>query len=259
MDIRLLGPLQVTIDGRTVQVPTRQRSILAMLALQPNRPVSADRLIDGPGATTRPRRRRNPPVAHLLLRRQLGSNGEPESSPSPPSPMATRCGLTPAIDTQRFEDGLDRARRMSGRDPVDARNTLQEALALWEGPALADFTFEPFAEPEIRRLEELRLQAVEDLAEVRLTLGENDLVVGELRRALVEAPYREQLWARLMIALTRSGRSAEALIAYRDLEARLREDLDAEPGPDLRVLETRIRNGDRSLLEAGAPVANRLP
>jgi DNA-binding SARP family transcriptional activator len=259
MDIRMLGHMRVTVDGRPVRLPASQRAIVAMLALQPNRPISADRLIDGLWGDDAPVSATKTLQSHVsLLRRQLGSIGEPDSSPITTEPNGYSLRIDAlAIDTQRFENGLDRGRQMSGTEPLAARDVLRDALAMWQGPALADFTYEPFAEPEIRRLEELRLQAVEQLAEVQLALGENDAVVGELRHALVEAAYREQLWASLMTALARSGRTAEALLAYRELETRLRTDLDAEPGPDLQALAIRIRSADPSLLQADAPSAMR--
>jgi DNA-binding SARP family transcriptional activator len=234
MDIRMLGHMRVTVDGRPVRLPASQRAIVAMLALQPNRPISADRLIDGLWGDDAPVSATKTLQSHVsLLRRQLGSIGEPDSSPITTEPNGYSLRIDAlAIDTQRFENGLDRGRQMSGTEPLAARDVLRDALAMWQGPALADFTYEPFAEPEIRRLEELRLQAVEQLAEVQLALGENDAVVGELRHALVEA-------------------------AYRELETRLRTDLDAEPGPDLQALAIRIRSADPSLLQADAPSAMR--
>ena len=242
--------MRVTVDGQPVRLPASQRAVLAMLALQANRPVSADRLIDGLWGDDAPVTATKTLQSHVsLLRHQLVSDREePDASLISTESNGYCLRVDPlVIDTHRFEDGLERARRMSGPEPLAARDTLRDALSLWQGPALADFAFESFAEPEIRRLEELRLQAVEELGEVQLGLGEHDAVIGELRSALVEAPYREQLWATLMIALVRSGRSAEALVAYRELETKLKTDLDAEPGPELQALVTRIRNADPSL------------
>jgi len=251
MEIRMLGPLRVMVDGRPIHLPARQATILAILALHPNRVVSADRLIDGLWGEDEPLTAAKTLQTHVFqLRRQLtseGADGGAAQIATEPSGYSLRIDAS-AIDTQRFEHGLSQAREVLTADPDAARDLLRDALSLWQGPALADFVYEPFAESEIPRLEELRLQAEEELARVQLALGKNDAVVGDMRRAVVETPYREQLWASLMVALVRSGRSAEALVAYRDLEARLREDLDAEPGAELKALAERIRRGDPSLM-----------
>ena len=255
----MLGPLRVTVDERPIHLPGRQRTVFAMLALNPNRVVSIDRLIDGLWGEDPPVTAAKTLQTHVFqLRRQLAPDGESPGTAeiaTEPNGYCLRVDAA-SIDVQRFEQQLARARQLLATDPGGARDTLREALALWEGPALADFAYEPFAESEISRLDELHLQAVEELARVQLELGENDAVIGELRRAVVEAPYREQLWASLMIALVRSGRSAEALLAYRDLEMTLSRELDAEPSPELQSLADRIRKGDSSLM---APDAAALP
>ncbi len=110
---------------------------------------------------------------------------------------------------------------------------LGEALALWRGPDVAEVGGEPAATAEIERLQEVRTSAVDELVRVRLGLGETDALVADLRKAVSEAPYREQLWASLMLALARSGQRAQALLAYRDAEAALRRELDVEPSREL--------------------------
>ena len=140
------------------------------------------------------------------------------------------------------------ARERPGRTAAEARTTvvlLQRALALWRGPGVADVGDEPAAMAEIQQLEWLRLSAVEDLARLRLALGEHELVVPELRRALAETPYNEQLWASLMIALARCGKRAEALIAFQQARTALRVELDIEPGRELQELALRLREGER--------------
>ena len=102
---------------------------------------------------------------------------------------------------------------------------------------------EPAATAEIERLQEVRTSAVDELVRIRLGLGETDALVADLRKAVSEAPYREQLWASLMLALARSGQRAQALLAYRDAEAALRRELDVEPSHELQELAARIRDG----------------
>ena len=106
-----------------------------------------------------------------------------------------------------------------------------QALALWRGPALAEFAFEQFAQAEIRRLEELRLVAVEERIDADLELGQHGDVVGELEALVAAHPLRESLRRQQMLALYRSGRQAEALDAYQEARARFVEELGIEPGP----------------------------
>jgi hypothetical protein len=117
---------------------------------------------------------------------------------------------------------------------------IESALGLWRGPALAEFTFERFAEPEIRRLEELRVVALEERIEADLELGRHGDVVGELEALVREHPLRETFRRQLMLALYRSGRQAEALDAYQDARARFVDELGIEPGPELKRLQAEI-------------------
>ena len=133
---------------------------------------------------------------------------------------------------------------------------LQQAVALWRGPGVADVGEEPAAMAEIRHLEWLRLAAVEDLARLRLALGEHEELIPELPARRREAPYNEQLWASLMIALGRCGKRAEALIAFQHAGDALRAELDIEPGPELREIAQRLRAGV-SPDPRGGPSGNR--
>jgi hypothetical protein len=124
---------------------------------------------------------------------------------------------------------------------------LSEALALWRGPPLADFAFEPFAQPEIRRLEELRSVALEERIAADLELGRHDELVGELEALVREHPLRERLRGQLMLALYRAGRQAEALQAYYDARSVLVEELGVEPGRPLQELFASILRHDHAL------------
>ena len=120
-------------------------------------------------------------------------------------------------------------------------------MALWRGPALADLAYQPFAQAEIARLEELRLAALEQRIDADLATGRHAEIVGELEALVAEHPLRERLRGQLMIALYRSGRQAEALDAYRDGRERLLEELGLEPSEDLKGLEQAILQHDPSL------------
>jgi DNA-binding SARP family transcriptional activator len=146
-----------------------------------------------------------------------------------------------ALDAARFQALLGEARH---EEPAAAATRLEEALALWRGPALADFAYEPFAQDEIRRLEELRLSALEDRIEADLALGRHEEVVAELEWLAREHGLRERMQRLRLIALYRCGRQAEALEAYRTTWRRLVDELGVEPGPELKELERMILEHD---------------
>ena len=257
MEISVLGPLRVTIAGRLVALPAKQRTLLAILAFQPNRTVSTDRLIVALwGEDASPTAIKTLQSHMFQLRRLL----EPDTTAGEHGPTIVtdgrgyRLGVDPmAIDARNFEGLLDRGRVASTADPHRAFGLLKEALALWRGPGLAEVGDEPLATAEIERLGELRASAFDELIQIRLALADYDGVIPELRRELSESPFREQLWASLMVALVRSGRKAEALLAYRDAKTALRRELDVEPSHELQELAARIRDGDMLLVPAGVP------
>ena len=151
---------------------------------------------------------------------------------------------------------------LSQREPQhEAARTLSQALSLWQGPALADFRYEPFAQAEIARLEELRLTCLEERIEADLALGSAGALIAQLRRLVSEHPVRERLRGQLMLALYRSGRQTEALEVYREFRSVLREELGLETSPLLRDLEAAILRHDPVLSPAspatGAPLARR--
>ena len=124
---------------------------------------------------------------------------------------------------------------------------LASALALWRGPALADHRFDDFAQAEIARLEELRLEATEERLSAELEHGHAGDLVSELRALVAEHPLRERLRGRLMLALYRSGRQADALETMREGRRLLVDELGLEPGPELRRLEAMILAHDPEL------------
>ena len=168
-----------------------------------------------------------------------------------------------AVDAHRFEQLVTEAREA---DPAVAADGLRQALALWRGPALADFAFEPWAHAEIVRLEELRLDALQDRIDADLALGRAAGLVAELEALVVEHPLRERLRGQLMLALYRSSRQADALDAFRAARETLVEQLGIEPGRELRRLERAILEQDPSLdvaavaqPVAAAPAAEQRP
>ena len=144
-------------------------------------------------------------------------------------------------------------------DALTAAAVLREGLAVWRGPALADFAYEPFAQSEIARLEEARLAALEDRIDADLASGEHARLVAELDALVREHPLRERLREQLMLALYRSGRQADALQAYRDARHELLDGLGLEPGRDLQELERAILAHDPALDPPTRPTARGSP
>ena len=246
MDFRLLGPLEVVGDGDYALLlgAGRRRALLAYLLLHPNEAVPSDRLIDALWGESPPAT-----AAQMVqnqvsaLRRELGANGRLETHGS-----AYRLNLAAGErDLDRFETLVRAGRARLELDPTGAAQTLLEALALWRGPALADLAYEPFAQAEIARLEELRWSAFEALADARLALGDHAALVPELERAVVEQPLRERMYAQLMLGLYRSGRQADALAVYRRGRELLVDQIGVEPGTELRAMHAAVLAHDPAL------------
>ena len=247
MDFRILGPLEVVDTDRVLPLGgPKQRALLALLLLHANEVVSADTLIDRLWGERAP-----PTVAKVLqvqiwrVRKALGAD---VLATRPPGYLL-HVGAE-ELDLGRFERLVEEAR---AAEPAAAAEKLREALSLWRGEPLADLAYEGFLSTEIARLEELRLLALEERIDADLTLGHHADVVGELAALIAEHPYREGLRARLMLALYRSGRQADALEAYQQARAALSDELGLEPSDELRQLEQAILRHDPVL--ASPPVA----
>jgi DNA-binding SARP family transcriptional activator len=249
MRFLILGPLEAYDGDRKVPLGgTKQRALLAMLLLHSNEVVSSDRLIDAlwTGAAFQDAAKALT-VAVSRLRKAL----EPERGPGEagrllvtrPPGYELRLDVE-QLDLHRFERLVADSRRA---DPHTAARLLRDALALWRGAPLADLAYESFAQAEIARLEESRLEALEHRIDADLALGQSDGLVGELEGLTAEHPHRERLRAQLMLALYRSGRQAEALESYQRTRAALVEELGIEPGRRLRELHQAILRQDPGL------------
>ncbi|WP_307832151.1 AfsR/SARP family transcriptional regulator [Prauserella cavernicola] len=233
---RLLGPLEVVVEGRAVPLGGRKpRMLLAALLLQPGVTVSKDHLAevlwpDSPPASAAANLRT---YVHFLRARLEGSGAGLERSSSGYL-LTVEPGL---LDTTLFEDRLAEARTaLGGADPRSALALLTEAERLWRGPALADLPHSHTWGAPLARLAELRLGAHELRLRTRVDLGEYEEAVAELRGLLEKHPLREEFWLQLVRALDLGGRRAEAVTAYTEAEQVLRDELDARPGPRLREL-----------------------
>jgi DNA-binding SARP family transcriptional activator len=237
MEFRILGPLEVLENGTAIDIGSaKQRTLLAVLLLNANHVVSSDELLEAlwdeqpPGTALKALQ-----VYVSQLRKTLGK--ERILTRVPGYELRVEPG---ELDLERFQT-------------LVSDGKLEQALVLWRGRPLAEFRYEPFAQAEIGRLEELRLACLEDRIESDLQAGRHPTLVGEIDALVREHPLRERLRAQLMLALYRSGRQAEALESYQDARRALTEGLGIEPSLELRELEKAILQQDAGL--TAVPVA----
>jgi YVTN family beta-propeller protein len=244
-EFRILGPLVVRENGDALDVGGgKQRALLALLLLHARETVSTDAVIDALWGERPPASAASSLHAYVSrLRRALGRDRLVRSG------HGYRLEVGPdELDFDRFQRLLEEGReRLAQADARGAADTLRAALALWSGPPLADLAYEAFAADEIRRLEELRLQALEERIDADLELGRHRQLVPELETLVREDPLRERLRGQLMLALYRSGRQVEALQVYRQGRAGLVRDLGLEPSQELQQLERAILTHDPAL------------
>jgi DNA-binding SARP family transcriptional activator len=239
---RILGPLEVVEEGSPLALGgARQRALLALLLTRANEVVSTDRLIDELWGGRPPKAADNALQYHVSRLRKLLAPSKAIVTKEPG--YVIQVGPD-ELDLLRFERLVEEGQRSS---PEAAARLFREAVALWRGPALADFAHESFAQPEILRLEELRLIALEQRIDADLALGRAAELVAELEALAREHSLRERLRAQLMLALYRSGRQAEALEVYRQTRRMLADELGIEPGPALHELEQAILRQDPEL------------
>jgi hypothetical protein len=158
------------------------------------------------------------------------------------------------LDAAQFEQLVFEGRdALAAGAAAKAVQLLDQAMALWRGPPLTDFVYEPFAQAEIARLEELRLACLEERFDANLALGSTSALTAELGRMVTHHPLRERLRGQLMLALYRSGRQAEALETYHLFRSTLREELGLEPSSMLDELQAAILRHDPLLILGPAP------
>ncbi|NJP49551.1 SARP family transcriptional regulator [Streptomyces sp. SBST2-5] len=252
MDFQLLGPFTARHDGRPVPLGLRrqERCLLAVLLLEPGRAVTTERLIDllwdaSPPASARA-------TVHTYVRR-LRAAVEPYGVR-----VATRHDgyavepETCSTDARRFTELA--AEAAAAGDPAQRVGLYDDALALWQGPLLADAADDRLRTRLGAELTELRLSLTEHRAQARLDMGADERVVADLTPVVSDHPTREVLVAALMTALYRTGRQAEALRLYDRTRRLLAAELGVEPGRALRTLHLRILCADPRLDRPPAPV-----
>jgi YVTN family beta-propeller protein len=267
MRFLVLGPLEVEVDGREVTIGGgRERALLALLLVNAGEVVSRARLIDELWAGSPPERASQSLDSYVSRVRRAFREAGAEDVLTTRAPGYVLHAEN--VDAHRFEALADDAQRaLAAGDAERAAGLLDEALGLWRGGPYPEVADEQWAAPEIDRLEELRLQAIEDRVDAELALGRHAALVPELERLVRRHPYRERLVRQCMLALYRSGRQADALAAYREARRSLVDELGLEPGRELRRLESAILAHDPALdlAEPGseaavaAPVQHRQP
>ena len=231
MEFRILGPLEVVDDGRALDLGgQKQRALLALMLLEANRVVSADRLIEALWEQEPPETALKALQVYVSqLRKLFGKERLQTKAP----------GYLLRVEPEELD--LLRFQRLQ------EEGNLQDALLLWRGRPLAEFAYRRFAQAEIARLEELHLTCLELRIERDLTRGRHAELIGDLEAIAQEHPFRERLQAQLMLALYRAGRQAEALDAYQQARTALVEELGIEPGRQLRELHQAILRQDAAL------------
>ena len=250
MHVRLLGPVDVVVDGGSRPVHgLRRRAVLAALALHGGEIVSTSRLVDAVWGETAPPTALNTLQSHVsYLRNILGSKAAILARP--PGYVLDLGG--DHTDVQ-FAERLLRQGTQSA-DPVHGARHLQAALALWRGRPMADLAGLAWLEEQAERLDLFRVQIKRALFEARLAAGEHAQLIPDLDRMIADHPLDEHIHAQLMLALYRSGRQADALAMYHRLRRTLDEELGIDPSKVLRDLETAILRQDPEL-DAPTPAA----
>lgn len=248
MLFRILGPLEVIGSAGPVHLAARSHRILLLALLShPNEVVSVDRLQEWLWPDSLPRSAGATLQAHMSVVRRLL---EPDRKPwSKPSVVMTRspgymikAGIDD-LDMLAFESLLTRAREAQSAGEFHVvRSLLRDALKLWRGDALGDVAFLEAAQPTIRRLQELRLSALQLHNDAELVLGRHDDVIADLMELISAHPVHEPFYGQLMLALYRSGRRADALGVYALAREVLAREMALEPGPDLRRLRDAIKS-----------------
>ncbi|MFI6098974.1 BTAD domain-containing putative transcriptional regulator [Lentzea sp. NPDC051213] len=233
-EYRVLGPLEVLLDGAPVEIPAgRCHVLLAALLLRPNQFVSVDELVDQVWGSEPPAAdRRARKTLQMVVRRLRLALGEADCVLSRPG------GYQAAVDPDQLD--LLRFRALVGSGDFGA------ASALWRGPVLGNVPSERLHRDEVPRLVNERLTVLERRIDADLERGFAGELVAELRSLVAEHPLREPFWRQLMLALYRSGQQAEALSAYQEVRTKLVEELGVDPGPALQELHQQILRAEVS-------------
>ena len=261
MEIRVLGTVELVAEGQVRVLPgAGERALLALLALAAGRVVPVSALVDALWGAALPANPGNAlQVRVSKLRRALAAAGAPSELVVTRPPGYLLDIPRDRVDALRFTDQVAAARTAAHADPAAAARRYREALAAWHGPALAEFVDAAWAGPEAVRLTELQLAAREELVDLEVAAGRHSEVLGELEELTAAHPLRERLHARLMLALYRAGRQADALAAYQRARDLLDAELGLEPSSELRDLQEAILQQRADLAVPALATSSRAP
>ena len=257
--IRVLGPLEAEVEGARADLGgPLQRAVLALLLMERGRVVSVDRMIDQLWRGEPPPRAIASLQAYVSNLRRILEPGRARRAQarilvSAPPGYAVRLP-DEAVDAWRFESLLTAARKDAPGQPERARQELEQALALWRGPAYAEFADEEWATAEVVRLTEQHLAAQEAWAEVALRTGAAAEAVPAAEALIRQQPLREGSWRLLALSLWACDRQADALAALRRARRMLRDELGLEPGPALAEVEEAILGQRQEVLRRVQPL-----
>lgn len=261
----MLGPIEVTDGTRVIEVGARMpRAVLGMLLMHANAVVSVDRLIDNLWGDDPPATAMTALQGYVSTLRKALEPGRLARAPSRlllTQPPGYRLCVPPeSIDAVRFERLAAKGRALLAAGQAEAGcDALSRALELWRGTPYAEFSIEPFTQPEIARLNETRATVAEARAEAMLGVGRHADAIGELQSMVDEEPLRERRWELLALALYRCGRQGDALRSLSRARRILGEELGVDPGPAMRALEQEILAHSPSLEWRPPPRSDLLP
>jgi DNA-binding SARP family transcriptional activator/AraC-like DNA-binding protein len=242
----VLGTVRAEDDGHLLELPPKERLVLATLLLRAGQVVPVAALATAVWDDSPPPSARNTIQGYVKrLRRAMGRQAGRIVTLSPGYLIEVGPG---ELDLVTFADLRERARDAVTAGSWDrAADLLREALALWRGEPLSGVASAYLARTEVPRLTELRDEATGARIEADLQLGRHGSVVAELRALVAAHRFRERFWEQFMLALYRDGRQGDALDAYASARRTLVSELGIEPGPRLRALHVQILSADPRL------------
>lgn len=250
MRFRILGP--VSLSPRTPSA-AKPRALLATLLVRAGEVISANSLIDELWGTEPPRTATTTLQVYVSQLRKLLAEAEHPHQATEGLLLTRSPGYLLRVPDEDFDLARFETLRVAGRtsyekgEYADASRLLHDALGVWTGPALSGVPHGVRLESTAIRLDELRMEALEQRIMADLRLGRHRELAGELMALATEHPLRESLHGHLMVVLYRTGRQSDALRIYARLRRSLVEELGVEPGRAVRRLQDRILHSDPSL------------
>jgi adenylate cyclase len=250
LDFRLLGPIEIVLAGTEIPLrASKVRQLLSLLVLHRDQVMSVDRLADELWEGNPPESATAALRVHISrLRKLLSTAGQEGLLVTRPTGYQLSIS-DDAVDVVRFERLAAHGRdALASGNSEAAADIMRRALKLWRGTAFADVAASQYVVAEAARLEEVRLETLENCIDAELDCGQHRRVLGELEALVTAHPLRERLWAQRMTALYRSGRQPEALETYQTLRRHLADELGLDPSPELTELHTAILNRSAELV-----------